>query len=133
MSAHDRLDWDRDGADWPHRIHSRFVSAGGMRWHVQDFPSGAPAGSEAPHAPILLLHGTGSASQSWRHLAPLLASRARVIAPDLPGHGFTDPAPRGQASLQGMSQSLAALLEALQVTPASVSYTHLTLPTKRIV
>jgi magnesium chelatase accessory protein len=30
-----RLDWDIDGRDWPNRALSRFVRAGGLRWHVQ--------------------------------------------------------------------------------------------------
>lgn len=110
----DRLDWVRDGADWPHREFSRFVTAGGLQWHVQDFPcvNGDPA------APVLvLLHGTGSASHSWRALAPLLARGARVIAPDLPGHGFTDPAPAGDASPSGMAARVEALLRHLGVQP----------------
>jgi magnesium chelatase accessory protein len=30
----DRLIWERDGRDWPNRAFSRFVGAGGLRWHV---------------------------------------------------------------------------------------------------
>ena len=64
----DRPDWDRDGRDWPHRAASRFVDAAGLRWHLQEFG--------APQAPgLLLLHGTGAATHSWRGLAPLLAER----------------------------------------------------------
>lgn len=141
MNAAERLDWSRDGADWPHRVHSRFVDAGGLRWHVQDFPGPAIAngtgtaygqapdtGQPAPLAPaapaargpILLLHGTGAASHSWRALAPTLALRARVLAPDLPGHGFTDPARPGEASMAGMARALGALLHSLDATPAWV-------------
>jgi magnesium chelatase accessory protein len=38
---------------------------------------------------VLLLHGTGASTHSWRALAPLLARRCTVVALDLPGHGFT--------------------------------------------
>ncbi|MEI7443406.1 MAG: alpha/beta fold hydrolase BchO [Burkholderiales bacterium] len=109
--AADRLDWARDGRDWPHREASRFVDAGGLRWHVQHF------GAD-PQAPLLLLlHGTGAATHSWRGLAPRLAASFRVIAPDLPGHGFTDlPAARG-LSLPGMAESVGALLAVLGVSP----------------
>jgi magnesium chelatase accessory protein len=31
----DRPSWEREGRDWPHREASRFVTAGGLRWHVQ--------------------------------------------------------------------------------------------------
>jgi pimeloyl-ACP methyl ester carboxylesterase len=51
----------------------------------------------APDAPVvLLLHGFPSSSHMYRHLIPRLADRYRVIAPDLPGFGFTSvPAARG--------------------------------------
>lgn len=39
---------------------------------------------------ILLLHGFPSSSHMFRDLIPLLADRYHVVAPDLPGFGFTD-------------------------------------------
>jgi magnesium chelatase accessory protein len=110
-----RLDWSRDGRDWPNRDASRFVEAGGLRWHVQALE---PA---SPHAPVvLLLHGTGAATHSWRGLAPRLAQSCRVVAPDLPGHGFTAMPASDALSLPGMAAAVAALLEALGVAPALV-------------
>ena len=49
------------------------------------------AGPSDPGAPtVLLLHGFPSSSHQFRNLIPLLASKGyRVIAPDLPGFGFT--------------------------------------------
>lgn len=44
--------------------------------------------STAP--PVLLLHGFPTSSHMFRHLIPLLAPHFRVIAPDLPGFGFSD-------------------------------------------
>ncbi len=71
----DRPAFAREGRDWPNREASRFVTAGGLTWHVQ----------EAGEGPVLLLvHGTGAATHSWRGLMPLLARDFRVIAPDLP-------------------------------------------------
>ena len=106
----DRPDWERDGRDWPHRAASRFVEAAGLRWHVQEFghPS-APA--------LLLLHGTGAATHSWRGLAPLLADSFHVVAPDLPGHGFTDPLSDADLSLPGMARAVSGLLTALDLNP----------------
>jgi magnesium chelatase accessory protein len=101
-----RLQWPTDGADWPLREHSRFVDAGGMRWHVQQLGRGPV---------LLLLHGTGASTHSWRVLAPLLAPRCTLIAPDLPGHGFTDPLAGGRPSLPRMAAAVAALLAALQL------------------
>jgi pimeloyl-ACP methyl ester carboxylesterase len=44
-----------------------------------------------PQAPaVLLLHGFPSSSHMFRNLIPLLAGEYRVIAPDLPGFGFSD-------------------------------------------
>lgn len=104
-----RLNWERDGADWPNRATSRFVEAGGLTWHVQIMGAGPP---------LLLLHGTGASTHSWRDLAPLLAGQFTVIAPDLPGKGFTSAPGRGGMGLAGMASGLAALLAALDVKPA---------------
>jgi magnesium chelatase accessory protein len=107
------LDWDRDGREWPHREASHFVEAAGLRWHVQRMG--------APDRPVLLLiHGTGAASHSWRGLMPLLARDYQVIAPDLPGHGFTQTPPPHRMSLPGMAGDLAALLRVLKLKPQVV-------------
>lgn len=106
------LDWRRDGLDWPHRDASSFVEAGGIRWHVQRMGAGPS---------LLLLHGTGASTHSWRHLMPVLARRFTVVAPDLPGHGFTSMAPRRGMSLPGMASLVAALLAELDVAPAFVA------------
>ncbi len=105
------LQWERDGRDWPNSQFSRFIDAGGMRWHVQCMGRG-PA--------ILLLHGTGASSHSWRELAPILAKRFSVVAPDLPGHGFSARPEPGMLSLPGMAQSLDSLLRALKLSPELV-------------
>jgi magnesium chelatase accessory protein len=102
-------DWETDGLDWPNREASRFVDAGGLRWHVQVMGSGPV---------LLLLHGTGASTHSFRDLLPLLAARFQVVAPDLPGHGFTArPADPAGLSLPGMSAAVAALLSALALPP----------------
>jgi hypothetical protein len=45
---------------------------------------------------LLLLHGFPTSSFQYRELMALLADKYRVIAPDLPGFGFTQiPASRG--------------------------------------
>lgn len=109
MTALRAPDWSTDGHDWPNREASRFVAAGGLRWHVQVAGSG-PA--------LLLLHGTGASTHSFRDLLPLLARRFTVVAPDLPGHGFTTrPTDPSGLSLPGMAASIAALLRALAVAP----------------
>jgi len=103
------LDWERDGADWPHRAFSRFVVAGGLRWHVQVMGEGPV---------VLLVHGTAASTHSWRDLAPLLARRFTVVAPDLPGHGFTEAMASARVSLPGFAQALADLVDRLDLPPA---------------
>jgi magnesium chelatase accessory protein len=119
---HSALQWARDGADWPHHERSRFVDAAGLRWHVQIWPAGDGVPTPAPT--VLLLHGTGAATHSWRSLAPLLTDHAEVIAIDLPGHGFTSvptPAQRSTLfSLPGMAAGVTALLQVLQRQPALI-------------
>ena len=101
-------DWARDGRDWPNRVASRFVEAGGLRWHVQVMGRG----------PVLLLvHGTAASTHSWRELLPLLAQHFTVVAPDLPGHGFTAVPPAHRLTLSGMARALGALLAALDIAP----------------
>ena len=105
----DRLIWDRDGRDWPNRAFSRFVTAGGLVWHVQVMGEGPV---------VLLIHGTGASTHSFRRLAPLLASRCTVVAPDLPGHGFTaTPSVAFGFSLPGVASGVAALLQRLTMKP----------------
>jgi magnesium chelatase accessory protein len=107
------LDWERDARDWPNRSSSRFVETAGLRWHVQAMgPDEAPA--------LLFLHGTGASSHSWRHLLPLLAPRYRIVAIDLPCHGFTTPRGATDLSLPGMTRSIVDLLADLKVTPAAI-------------
>jgi pimeloyl-ACP methyl ester carboxylesterase len=53
------------------------------------------AGSKtAPH--ILLLHGFPTSSHMFRDLIPALSDRYHVVAPDLPGFGFSDAPDRTQ-------------------------------------
>lgn len=94
-------------ASWPNHDISRIVEADDIRWHVQQAGSGPV---------LLLLHGTGASTHSWRDLVPLLTPHFTVVAPDLPGHGFTSGAP-GRSSIGGMSASVATLLAALGLRP----------------
>lgn len=103
--------WDVDGRHVPNRAWSRFVSAGGIRWHVQEAgPDGAPV--------LLLIHGTGATTHSFAELAPLLSAQFRVVIPDLPGHGFTQKL--NAPDPDNVARALAALLAELGVSPALV-------------
>jgi magnesium chelatase accessory protein len=95
---------------WPQRHLSRFVDAAGLRWHVQ-------CTNDDAGPVLLLLHGTGAACSSWRGLLPLLAPHFTVVAPDLPGHGFTSAMPAGVARLPEVAHAIARLMQALGRAP----------------
>jgi pimeloyl-ACP methyl ester carboxylesterase len=64
------------------RASFRTVEADGVRiFYREAGPADVPV--------VLLLHGFPSSSHMFRELIPRLATRYRVIAPDLPGFGFT--------------------------------------------
>lgn len=124
-------------ADWPNADASTVVEAAGLRWHVQrrlrrpplDQRAHAPNGSVedggaqargGPRPCVLLVHGTGGATHAWHRILPRLAAHADVVAPDLPGHGFTEAPPTARLTLPGMAGDLAALLRALDARPTLV-------------
>ncbi len=96
---------------WPHREHSHFCLAGGLRWHYQRGGSGPT---------LLLLHGTGASLHSWSGLFPLLTAQFDVISVDLPGHGFSELPGHASMSLPGMATALTSLLQHLQTQPTCV-------------
>ena len=53
-------------------------------------------GGDAKAPTVLLLHGFPTSSHMYRDLIPALADRYNVVAPDLPGFGFTDAPDRAQ-------------------------------------
>jgi len=63
---------------------------------------------------LLLIHGIGGSSESWREVVPELSRKYRVIAPDLLGHGQTDK-PRGDYSLGAFAVWLRDFLDALGI------------------
>ena len=72
----------------------------------------------APDAPVmLLLHGFPSSSHMYRDLIPLLATKYRVIAPDLPGFGFTAvPAERNYSyTFDNLAATVEAFVQALDL------------------
>ena len=66
---------------------------------------------------VLLLHGFPASSFQYRELIPRLADRYRVIAPDLPGFGFTEvPESRGyDYTFEALTGTILAFLDALKL------------------
>lgn len=66
-----------------HSIHYRNTQINGLNLFYREAgPSDAPT--------ILLLHGYPTSSHMFRNLIPILSTKYHVIAPDLPGFGYSD-------------------------------------------
>ena len=67
---------------------------------------------------VLLLHGFPASSFQYRELIPRLADRYRVIAPDLPGFGFTEvPDDRKyRYTFESIAATILAFTDALSLT-----------------
>jgi pimeloyl-ACP methyl ester carboxylesterase len=93
----------------PHTTVHRIEADGVSVFYRQAGPPDAPV--------ILLLHGFPASSFMYRHLIPRLADSYRVIAPDLPGFGFTEvPAERQYTyTFDDLARTLSSFTEALQL------------------
>ena len=88
-------------SNWPWRAHSQIIASHPHRWHVQIMGTGPD---------LVLIHGAGASTHSWRAMMPLLAQTHRVIAFDLPGQGFSQLGSRARCGLDAMATDLASLL-----------------------
>ncbi len=95
---------------WPNRTFSESTQVGNLHWHYQICRHPNPL---APS--ILLIHGTGSSAHSWHIIFNQLRETYTVIAPDLPGHGFTQGATKAQLHIDQMAVELKQLLEAIEL------------------
>ncbi|CUU58838.1 Pimeloyl-ACP methyl ester carboxylesterase [Parafrankia irregularis] len=91
-------------------LRSRFVTVHGYRRAYLRAGRG-PA--------LLLIHGIGDNSGTWRDLIPELARSHTVIAPDLLGHGLSDK-PRGDYSVAGYACGMRDLLTVLGIERVTV-------------
>ena len=92
-------------------VHYRHAHADGLRFFYRE-----AGNSQAPV--LLLLHGFPSSSHQFRNVIPQLAAHFRVIAPDLPGFGFTEvPAGRRyRYTFDNLAKSLEAFVDELGLT-----------------
>ncbi|SEL94280.1 magnesium chelatase accessory protein [Roseovarius tolerans] len=88
--------------DWPNRACSRRIRHRPHDWHVQEMGSGET---------LLLLHGAGASTHSWRDVLPRLAQQYHVVALDLPAQGFTRAGDRRRCGLVAMSTDIATLCD----------------------
>lgn len=67
---------------------------------------------------VVLIHGLASSSETWDGVIPELAAHARVVAPDLPGHGGSTN-PGGDYSLGAHATGIRDLMVALGIERAT--------------
>lgn len=79
-----------------------------------DLPTGGKlayreAGSGTP---LILVHGSPGEGRSWSRVASKLAERHRLLMPDLPGYGGSDPVPQApEGRTEAMGAAIAALID----------------------
>jgi pyruvate/2-oxoglutarate dehydrogenase complex dihydrolipoamide dehydrogenase (E3) component/pimeloyl-ACP methyl ester carboxylesterase len=98
----------QDGSKmWPTTSVHRVEADGVKIFYREAGPKDAPT--------VLLLHGFPTSSFQYRELIPRLAERYRVIAPDLPGFGFTEiPEKRGYTfTFDALAKTIEAFIDAL--------------------
>lgn len=90
------------------------IVAGGVRTNYHDLGSGFP---------VLMIHGSGpgvSAWANWRLVMPELAKRARVIAPDMAGFGFSERRDDFRYDMDLWVGQAVGLLDSLGIAQADV-------------
>jgi pimeloyl-ACP methyl ester carboxylesterase len=98
----------------PHTAVRRVEADGVTIFYREAGPANAPV--------VLLLHGFPTSSFQYRELIPRLADRYRVIAPDLPGFGFTKVSEQRhyKYSFDALANTMLAFTEALQLKQYSL-------------
>jgi pimeloyl-ACP methyl ester carboxylesterase len=91
-------------------VEHRFEQVGDIRMHYAE--AGDPAADT-----LLLVHGWPQNWWAWRKLIPPLAERFHVIAPDLRGLGWTDPAPGGYEKAN-LGRDVIGLMDVLGIETA---------------
>ena len=94
--------------------YSWFTRVNGVRIHYQE------AGDEkAP--PIILIHGFISSNLIWTNtLLPLAHKGFRVIAPDLPGYGYSDKPADAEYTISEQARAVIGLMDRLQIERATI-------------
>jgi 2-hydroxymuconate-semialdehyde hydrolase len=93
---------------------ARSIVAAGITTNYHDLGSGFP---------VLMLHGSGpgvSAWANWRLVMPSLAERARVIAPDMAGFGYTERRPDLRYDMDTWVAQAIGMLDALGIEQADL-------------
>jgi pimeloyl-ACP methyl ester carboxylesterase len=103
----------------PARFRRRFAD---LPWGGQIHYREAGEGGSAP---LVMLHGAGASGAGLLPLAGALAAARRVIVPDMPGAGESDPLPQARVEIADLAAMLADFLDALGIARADLHGAHL--------
>jgi len=97
-----------------HAEHSWFTIIDGVRVHYQE------AGDEKS-PPLILIHGFISSNLVWNDVfLPLARAGFRVIAPDLPGYGYSDKPRDGEYTIAAQARAVLGLMDRLGIDKATI-------------
>lgn len=105
-----KKDHDKHGENIAGRIYYRKVNAAGHGlFYRESGPNGAPV--------ILLLHGYPTSSHMFRDLIPIINKDYHIIAPDLPGFGFSDSPGRSEFNytFSNLTEVMQAFIDELRL------------------
>jgi pimeloyl-ACP methyl ester carboxylesterase len=95
--------------------NSQFISLNGSEYHYRVHSPASAEGqgtSSSQKIGVLLVHGLGASTFSWRNIAPVLAQEGYlIVSVDLPGFGFSQRFPGAEKDDGQRAQDLWTLLE----------------------
>ncbi len=100
----------------PNQEMSYFLESKYHRWHIQ---AREPIQGVKAKKTLLFIHGLGSSTITWRDVLPLF-SGYRVVALDLPGHGFTKLKTSRRSSLTKITSDIGEMLSSERISPDGI-------------
>jgi pimeloyl-ACP methyl ester carboxylesterase len=73
-------------------------------------------GAEFDHLPVVLIHGIGSAAESWRPLLEMLGRKRRVLAWNAPGYGRSTPLTTQNPNANDYAACLIRFLNSIEIS-----------------
>ncbi|KAJ5167266.1 uncharacterized protein N7482_006047 [Penicillium canariense] len=95
--------------------NSILLPKSGVKMFYRELRPSVPGNNGAYH-PLLMLHGFPSSSHQYRNIMPHIAGTFHVIAPDLPGFGFTETPPDFKFTFGNLTTILAEFLDELAIS-----------------
>ena len=86
----------------------RFITVNGLRIHYLEWGT-------ADKPPLIMLHGIGRVARTFDHIAPHFASRYRVLAVDMRGHGDSAWDPKGAYLVEDYVKDIEGIAQQLRL------------------